>query len=68
MEYESLDFDTQVHYRSERQVLTRLPKSKAIVFTIRTYLLPLAKVKSDGMEVRQRLIGAIKGLPEDISL
>lgn len=67
MEYESLDFDTQVHYRSERQVLTRLPKSKAIVFTIRTYLLPLAKVKSDGMEVRQRLIGAIKGLPEDIS-
>ncbi|KAI5966115.1 hypothetical protein CANMA_003361 [Candida margitis] len=67
LDYDSLDFENDVHYRSERQVLTRLPKSKAIVFTIRTYLLPLAKVKSDGMEVRQRLIGAIRGLPEDIS-
>ncbi|KAG5417729.1 hypothetical protein I9W82_005365 [Candida metapsilosis] len=67
LDYNSLDFDKQVHYRSERQVLTRLPKSKAIVFTIRTYLLPLSKVKSDGVEVRQRLIGAIRGLPEDIS-
>ncbi|CAL1204271.1 hypothetical protein FOB60_004821 [Candida parapsilosis] len=65
--FEELDFENQVHYRSERQVLTKLPQSKAIVFTIRTYLLPLAKVKSDGVEVRERLIGAIKGLPEDIS-
>ncbi|KAI5959445.1 hypothetical protein KGF57_002083 [Candida theae] len=67
LDYDSLDFNSQVHYRSERQVLTRLPKSKAIVFTIRTYLLPLSKLKADGTEVRQRLIGAIKGLPEDIS-
>ncbi|EMG48342.1 hypothetical protein SBY92_003252 [Candida maltosa Xu316] len=67
LKYEDLDFENQVHYRSERQVLTKLPKSGAIVFTIRTYLLPLADVKREGKEVRERLIGAIRGLPKDIS-
>mmetsp|Transcript_1038 Transcript_1038/g.1041 ORF Transcript_1038/g.1041 Transcript_1038/m.1041 type:complete len:402 (-) Transcript_1038:42-1247(-) len=64
----TLDFEKQVHYRSERQALTKLPKSKAVVFTIRTYLLPMSEIKNDDREVRERLIGAIKGLPEDISL
>ncbi|EGW35513.1 uncharacterized protein SPAPADRAFT_58749 [Spathaspora passalidarum NRRL Y-27907] len=64
---EELDFEKQVHYRSERQCLTKLPKSGAMVFTIRTYLLPLAEVKREGREVCDRLIGAIRGLPEDIS-
>ncbi|RCK59611.1 hypothetical protein Cantr_07361 [Candida viswanathii] len=45
LKYEDLDFENQVHYRSERQVLTKLPKSGAVVFTIRTYLLPLAEYK-----------------------
>lgn len=64
----TLDFDKQVHYRSERQALTKLPKSNAVVFTIRTYLLPMSVIKKEDKEVRERLIGAIKGLPEDISL
>ncbi|EGV62984.1 hypothetical protein CANTEDRAFT_114301 [Yamadazyma tenuis ATCC 10573] len=63
---EELDFDKQVHYRSERQVLTRLPKTGAVVFTIRTYLLPLSEVKKDGKEVCARLSGAVEKFPEDI--
>lgn len=64
---EDLDFEREVHYRSERQVLTKLPESKAVVFTIRTYLEPLSVLKNDGPEVCRRLIGAINGLPHDIA-
>ncbi|RLV92259.1 hypothetical protein JA1_003316 [Spathaspora sp. JA1] len=67
LDIKDLDFENQVHYRSERQCLTKLPKSEAMVFTIRTYLLPLAEVKNEGREVCDRLIGAIRGLPRDIS-
>lgn len=66
--YESLDFEKQVHYRSERQVLTKLPRSGAIVFTIRTYLHPLSEFKDQPKETRQRLIGAINGFPPDIAI
>ncbi|CAH6723115.1 hypothetical protein CLIB1444_13S00694 [[Candida] jaroonii] len=65
---EELDFDKQVHYRSERQVLTRLPKTEAIVFTIRTYLHPMSEIRNEGEEVCERLIGAINGLPREIFL
>lgn len=65
---ENLDFEKQVHYRSERQVLTKLPKSKAVVFTIRTYLEPLSTIKSQGPELCERLIGAIDDLPHDIAI
>ncbi|WLF80479.1 hypothetical protein PVL30_004261 [Lodderomyces elongisporus] len=63
--YESLNFD-DVRYRSERQVLTKLPKSGAVVFTIRTYLIPIEEIRNEGPEVCERLIGAIKGFPDDI--
>lgn len=62
-----LDFENQVHYRSERQTLTRLPESGAIVFTVRTYLEPLSVLKKEEKEVRERFIGAIDKLPKDIS-
>ncbi|KAG7665981.1 uncharacterized protein J8A68_000411 [[Candida] subhashii] len=65
--YEELDFENQVHYRSERQTLTKLPKSGAVVFTIRTYLMPIAQVKAEGEEVAMRLKGAIEKLPPDIA-
>lgn len=65
--YEDLDFENGVHYRSERQTLTKLPKSGAVVFTIRTYLTPMAELKNEPLEVRERLAGAIKLLPEDIA-
>lgn len=66
--FDSLDFETQVHYRSERQTLTKLPESGAVVFTIKTYLLPLPDVKNEGQEVCERLIGAIEGFPDDIAV
>ncbi|KAI5965592.1 uncharacterized protein KGF55_000954 [Candida pseudojiufengensis] len=64
--YNEMKFN-EYYYRSERQVLTKLPKTEAIVFTIRTYLIPLSEVKAEGKEVRERLIGGIKGFPEDIA-
>lgn len=67
LDYDSLDFEKDVHYRSERQVLTKLPKSGAVVFTIRTYLIPMAQIKKEPKEVRERFIGAINGLQGDIS-
>lgn len=67
LDVNSLDFVNDVHYRSERQVLTKLPESGAVVFTIRTYLIPMHEIKSEGKEVCERFIGAINGLPEDIS-
>ncbi|CAI5759504.1 unnamed protein product [Candida verbasci] len=67
LDYDDLNFEKNQHYRSERQVLTKLPKTKAIVFTIRTYLLPLSQVKNDGKEVCERLVGAIDGFPEEVA-
>lgn len=64
---EDLDFN-QVFYRSERQVLTRLPKSNAVVFSIRTYLEPLSEFKKGGPEVCQRLAGAVEKFPPDIAI
>lgn len=64
---DELDFDKQVHYRSERQTLTKLPQSGAIIFTIRTYLLPMSELKKESVDVRKRLIGAIEGLKGPIA-
>jgi dimethylamine monooxygenase subunit A len=36
-----------LHLRVERQVLQRLPKTKAIVFSIRTYITPISEVTKD---------------------
>lgn len=66
--YDSLDFNKQVHYRSERQMLTRLPKTGAIVFTIRTYLHPFCDFKTQPQEVSQRLLGALKKFPDDMAV
>lgn len=63
---EELDFDTEVFYRSERQTLTRLPKSGAVVFGIRTFLVPMSDMKKEGEEVANRLAGAIEKFPDDI--
>lgn len=64
---ENLDFEKQVHYRSERQVLTRLPKLGAVVFTIRTYLLPMSEIKNEDEATIDRFVGAIEGLPDDLA-
>lgn len=67
LDYEKIDFSADMNYRSERQVLTRLPKSQAVVFTIRTYLHPFSQFDGDDLEVPKRFLGALKGLPEDMS-
>jgi len=59
---ENLDFENGVFLRNERQCLTRLPKSKVIVFTIRTYLTPIAQLKREG-ETGLDLASAIENLP-----
>jgi len=47
--------------RVERQTLRRLPRSGAIVFTIRVYMTPLAEL---GPGEAGRLAAAIRGLKE----
>lgn len=65
--YEDLDFENQVHYRSERQALVKLPKSRAVVFTIHTYLHPLSKFKGQVEEAR-RLRGSLQKFPDEMAL
>lgn len=52
-------------FRVERQTLRRLPRTKAVVFSIRTYLTPLEKLASEP-EVPERLAGAVRGWSEDV--
>ncbi|KAL0579644.1 hypothetical protein V5O48_002340 [Marasmius crinis-equi] len=55
-----------LQFRTERQTLRRLPLSGAIVFTVRTYLVPMAELgKEPG--VPARLASAVRSWPEDVS-
>jgi hypothetical protein len=49
--------------RMERQTLSRLPTSKAIVFSIRTHLYPTAAVATD-TERREKMLASLLGLDE----
>lgn len=53
-------------YRSERQSLRRLPKTGAILFTIRTYFLPITEVAKEDY-VPGRLASAIRSWDDDVS-
>jgi hypothetical protein len=55
-----------IHFRSERQSLRRLPKSKALLFTIRTYFEP-ATVIAQEPHVPGRLAEAIRSWDETVS-
>lgn len=46
--------------RCERQVVHRLPRTKAILFSFKTYMYPVTEVKAEGMALD--LITAIEGL------
>ncbi|PYH83191.1 hypothetical protein BO82DRAFT_332656 [Aspergillus uvarum CBS 121591] len=54
------------YFRSERQSLRRLPKSGAVVFTIRTYFEPITKVVEEPY-VPGRLASAIRSWGDDVS-
>jgi hypothetical protein len=61
---ETLDFEREVFFRSERQLLTRLPKTGAIVFSIRTYLTKMSDIRE---EIRKaELCDAIDGMQWNI--
>lgn len=64
LDFDKVDFTSEMNYRSERQVLTRLPKTQAVIFTIRTYLHPFSEFEG---EVPKRLLGALNGLPKDMA-
>ncbi|KAL2006702.1 hypothetical protein VTN00DRAFT_9370 [Thermoascus crustaceus] len=54
------------YFRSERQSLRRLPKSGAVVFTIRTYFEPITGIVKEPY-VPGRLASAIRSWGEDVS-
>ncbi|TVY37698.1 hypothetical protein LOCC1_G007258 [Lachnellula occidentalis] len=54
--------DIDTFLRCERQLLHRLPKSKALVFSFKTYLYPLSDIKNEGLG--ENLAQAIDGLKE----
>ncbi len=51
--------------RCERETFTRLPRTQAILFTIRTFLRPLHKYAAKPDEAVQ-LGNALRNLPEDL--
>lgn len=56
----------QHFFRSERQSLRRLPRSGAVVFTIRTYFEPITEIVKEPY-VPGRLASAIRSWGEDVS-
>lgn len=54
------------YFRSERQSLRRLPRSGAVVFTIRTYFEPVAEIAKEPY-VPGRLASAIRSWGDDVS-
>lgn len=61
---EKLDF-TNVFLRVERQVLLRLPKTNALLFTIRTYVTPISELREEDSAFD--LVDAIDNLPEPMA-
>ncbi|KAI0172121.1 mannosyl transferase [Hypoxylon sp. FL1284] len=54
------------YFRSERQTLRRLPRSGAVVFTIRTYFLPVTDIAQEDY-VPGRLASAVRSWGDDVS-
>ncbi|KAF2009650.1 hypothetical protein BU24DRAFT_437236 [Aaosphaeria arxii CBS 175.79] len=55
-----------LHFRSERQTLRRLPRSKTLLFTIRTYFEPITTIAKEP-HVPGRLAEAIRAWDETVS-
>ncbi|KAL7276779.1 hypothetical protein RUND412_000203 [Rhizina undulata] len=54
------------HFRSERQSLRRLPKTGGVVFTIRTYMVPITELAKEPY-VPGRLASAIRSWGDDVA-
>lgn len=55
-----------IHFRSERQTLRRLPRSGGILFTIRTYFLPIREICQEKW-VPGRLASGIRSWGDDVA-
>ncbi|KZF24857.1 hypothetical protein L228DRAFT_265370 [Xylona heveae TC161] len=53
---------SKVHLRCERQVLHRLPSSRAVVFSFKTYMYSLPELKAEGPSAAQEIADGIDGL------
>jgi hypothetical protein len=53
--------------RVERQTLSQLPASGAVLFTIRVHVYPLSRIATDP-EVAARLAAAVRALPDEMRL
>lgn len=56
----------EIHFRSERQSLRRLPRSKALLFTIRTYFEPVTVIAQEP-HIPGRLAEAIRAWDDTVS-
>jgi hypothetical protein len=56
----------EIHFRTERQTLRRLPRSGAILFMIRTYMLPIREICQEKW-VPGRFASAIRSWTEDVA-
>lgn len=63
---DDIDFINGCYLRCERQVLTRLPQTGAIVMTVRTYLTSLDQIKNQE-KLSDELIRGIGSLPPDMA-
>ena len=50
----------QTNLRCERQLVHRLPETKALVFSLKTYLTPITQIKEEGLG--EQLAEAVDGL------
>ncbi|KAF5234308.1 hypothetical protein FAUST_7693 [Fusarium austroamericanum] len=55
-----------LHFRSERQTLRRLPKSGVLLFTVRTYFEPISKIAQEP-HIPGRLAEAIRNWDDTVS-
>ena len=56
---------TELFVRVERETLRRFPRTRALLFTIRTYITPLRSVAADP-EARDRLARAVATMPDPV--
>ncbi|OWB72325.1 hypothetical protein B5S31_g2032 [[Candida] boidinii] len=66
IDHSKIDYN-KIFIRSERQTLTKLPKSKSVVMVVRTYCYPLTQIRKEE-EINDKLIGAINGIKGDLAI
>lgn len=65
--HKGINVGSRLYTRCERETLMRLPKTDAILFTIRTYVRPLTVFESRPM-LAQQMVRALETLPKSITM